>query len=182
MADDDETKPSEKDDDETKGTSKGPSADEFAKVQAALKKANKEAEASRLKLKEIEDRDLSDNEKLTARVAELEKELYEANGRAVRMEVAAAKGLTAAQAKRLVGTTSEELEADADELLSTFKPATEGDPGEGDDGDDSKGGDGDKPAPPTGRPTPDLKGGGDPTTQDSGAVDLRKVVADIPRF
>ena len=36
----------------------------------------------------------------------------------LRTKVALAKGLTASQAKRLVGTTKEELEADADELLT----------------------------------------------------------------
>jgi hypothetical protein len=40
--------------------------------------------------------------------------------RATRLEVAHAKGLTPAQAKRLVGTTREELEADADEVLRDF--------------------------------------------------------------
>src|SRR5690349_696993 len=77
---------------------------------------------------------------LRARVTELE--LSEA-----RREVAAAKGLSPAQAKRLVGTTREELEADADELLETF------------------GGNGDtktKPPPP-GRAREDLRGGNDPT-------------------
>ena len=38
--------------------------------------------------------------------------------RALRAEVSNAKGLTPTQAKRLVGATREELEADADELLA----------------------------------------------------------------
>ena len=46
-----------------------------------------------------------------------------AEARALRHEVAAAKGLTPAQAKRLAGTTKEELEADADEILADFAPA-----------------------------------------------------------
>ena len=37
-------------------------------------------------------------------------------------KVAGAKGLTDDQAKRLRGTTREELDADADELLAAFKP------------------------------------------------------------
>lgn len=40
--------------------------------------------------------------------------------RATRLEVAHEKGLTPAQAKRLVGSTREELEADADEVLRDF--------------------------------------------------------------
>jgi hypothetical protein len=41
----------------------------------------------------------------------------------LRAEVALAKGLTASQAKRLVGSTKEELEADADELLADLGPS-----------------------------------------------------------
>jgi hypothetical protein len=40
--------------------------------------------------------------------------------RATRLEVAHNKGLTPAQAKRLVGSTRDELEADADEILKDF--------------------------------------------------------------
>ena len=54
---------------------------------------------------------------LEDRVAEIERQAKESEERAMRAEVANAKGLTATQAKRLVGTTREELEADADELL-----------------------------------------------------------------
>jgi hypothetical protein len=54
---------------------------------------------------------------LEDRVAEIERQARESETRALRAEVANAKGLTATQAKRLVGATREELEADADELL-----------------------------------------------------------------
>lgn len=54
---------------------------------------------------------------LEDRVAEIEKQAKESEHRALRAEIANAKGLTASQAKRLVGSTREELEADADELL-----------------------------------------------------------------
>lgn len=86
-------------------------------------KAN--AEAAR-KLKELEDADKSESDKLRATAEENEKKAAAAEARALRLEVAAEKGLTPAQAKRLVGATREELEADADELLSTFKPADTG--------------------------------------------------------
>ena len=47
----------------------------------------------------------------------------------LRASVALTKGLTATQAKRLVGSTREELEADAVELLADLKPAaTKADP------------------------------------------------------
>lgn len=58
--------------------------------------------------------------------------------RATRLEVAHEKGLTPAQAKRLVGSTREELEADADEVLKDFpvtpagpKPPPKPDPSQG---------------------------------------------------
>lgn len=54
---------------------------------------------------------------LEERVAQIERQAQESEARALRAEVANAKGLTPNQAKRLVGTTREELEADADELL-----------------------------------------------------------------
>jgi hypothetical protein len=57
---------------------------------------------------------------LEERLAQLERDKAESDARALRAEVAAAKGLTPAQATRLDGATREELEADADELLSAF--------------------------------------------------------------
>ena len=54
---------------------------------------------------------------LEERVAEIEKQAKASEDRALRAEIANAKGLTASQAKRLIGSTREELEADADELL-----------------------------------------------------------------
>ena len=55
---------------------------------------------------------------LEQRVAEIERTARESEERALRAEIANAKGLTPSQAKRLVGSTREELEADADELLA----------------------------------------------------------------
>jgi hypothetical protein len=60
----------------------------------------------------------SELQKAADRAAQAEKErdtLQQANWRS---EVALEKGLTASQAKRLVGATKEEFEADADELLA----------------------------------------------------------------
>lgn len=54
---------------------------------------------------------------LEERVAQIERQAKDSEARAMRAEVANAKGLTPNQAKRLVGGTREELEADADELL-----------------------------------------------------------------
>lgn len=55
---------------------------------------------------------------LEERVAEIERQARDSEARALRAEVANAKGLTPSQAKRLVGSTREELEADADELIA----------------------------------------------------------------
>lgn len=80
--------------------------------------AKKELAAALAKLKEFEDRDKSDADKTAERLAAAEKTAAEATARLLRLEVAAAKGLTAGQAKRLVGATRDELEADADEMLA----------------------------------------------------------------
>jgi hypothetical protein len=57
-------------------------------------------------------------EKAAERAAQAERERDELRLAHARAEVALAKGLTPTQAKRLVGTTKDELEADADELLA----------------------------------------------------------------
>lgn len=110
------------------------------------------------KLQTLEDKDKSENERLATKVAQLEKDLSAATARADRFEVALDKGLDMVRAKRLSGTTREELEADADELKGWTAGETKGTPA---------------------KPTEDLKGGGDPTTEP--AVDIRKMVDAIPR-
>lgn len=139
---------------------------DVAELRKALKKANEEAAASRHKLKELDDRDKSDSEKLAERVAAAEQRANDAEARALRLEVAAAKGLTAGQAKRLAGSTREELDADADELLADFAPASK-------DPDDPK------PTPGS-RPKERLRGGGDPT-EEPDETDPRKLADLIPR-
>lgn len=57
---------------------------------------------------------------LEDRLADLEGKNVAAEQRALRAEVANAKNLTPGQAKRLQGSTLEELEADADDLLAEF--------------------------------------------------------------
>jgi hypothetical protein len=84
--------------------------------------AEKRAAEAEAKLKEIEDREKSESERAVERAEAAEKAAAAAESRALRLEIAAEKGLTPAQAKRLVGESREELEADAAELLETFKP------------------------------------------------------------
>lgn len=85
--------------------------------------AEKRAADLEARLKEFEDRDKTESTRATERAEAAEKRAAEAEARALRLEVASEKGLTPAQAKRLVGDSREELEADAQELLDTFKPA-----------------------------------------------------------
>jgi hypothetical protein len=59
----------------------------------------------------------SETQKLNDRAAAAEKTASEHQLRALRAEVALDKKLTPSQAKRLVGSTKEELEADAEDLL-----------------------------------------------------------------
>lgn len=98
-------------------TTKGEIPDAVAK---ALKKANKEAETLRLKLKEYEDRDKSEAQLLQEERDSLKSERDSLALENLRREVADTKGLTPAQARRLVGSTREELESDADEVIAAF--------------------------------------------------------------
>lgn len=89
--------------------------------------AEKRAADLEARLKEFEDRDKTESTRAIERAEAAEKAAAAAESRALRLEIAAEKGLTPAQAKRLVGESREELEADADELLETFKPAATSD-------------------------------------------------------
>lgn len=108
--------------DEVKPDTPTPPTDDVAAIKAALRKANKEAETARLKVKEYEDAGKTETERLTGQLTAAEQRATAAEARAMRLEVAHAKGLTPGQAKRLVGATQEELEADADEILAEFSP------------------------------------------------------------
>jgi hypothetical protein len=110
----------------------------------ARRDAEKQAKELKDKLQAIEDKDKSDVDRLTEQVAALTKERDTATHRADRLEVAVVKSLDedrakriTSAAKRLTGSTREELEADADEFLTAFavpespaKPAPVGKPRE----------------------------------------------------
>lgn len=108
---------------------------------------------------EAEKAKLSDLDRATSERDEHKSRAEKAEAQLLRYEVGTAKGLTSAQAKRLVGSTKEELEADADDLLSSF---------------------GSEPRPTGDKPQERLRGGGDP--DDEPDEDISKVVADIPRI
>lgn len=166
----DETPP-EGTEDETGGTD--PEPFDKARAMAALTKKNSEAAGLRKRLSDqkplldelqaLKDANKSDADKLTER----ETKLTAREAQVMRLEVALEKGLTPSQAKRLVGSTQEELEADADELLSELgkKPNDEG---------------GTKP-PAGGKPTERLRGGGNPE-QEPEETDPAKLAARIPRY
>lgn len=91
------------------------------------KAAAKERDALAARLQEFEDRDKSEIQRASERAEAAEKRAADLEVRALRLEVASEQGLTTAQARRLVGETREELEADARDLLETFKSASQDD-------------------------------------------------------
>lgn len=86
----------------------------------------------------------------------------------LKLEVALEKGMTLVQAKRLVGTTKEELEADADELVKSF----------GGNGSTSEDEDGDGPR----RRPRQVRNAGDPDPDEGTPLDVDKALEKIPRF
>lgn len=138
MAADDETTPETGDEPEEEKKAARSDDVDVEKLKAALRKANKEAEQFRLKLKEFEDRDKTESEKLADTNRSLEERARKAEIDLCRYRVAMRKGLTETQARRLVGESEEEFESDADELVAAFKanepeatpPATGGRPKE----------------------------------------------------
>ncbi|MFI2213040.1 hypothetical protein [Streptomyces sp. NPDC020141] len=99
--------------------SAAPDAAELERLRAA------DAELATRKAAELSETERVQAEKDAAEAARAlaEQERDEARAEALRVTVAADKGLTPAQARRLQGSTKEDLEADADELLKDFAPA-----------------------------------------------------------
>jgi hypothetical protein len=93
-----------------------------SKAREQEKRAKDNADAAR-RLAEIEEASKTEAQKAADRLATAEKSAADATAALARLEVALDKGLTPSQAKRLVGTTREELEADADELLKDIGDA-----------------------------------------------------------
>jgi hypothetical protein len=93
------------------------------RMEAALKKANHEAAASRKKLEAFEQAEqerkqaeLSELEKAQQKAAQLETELTTLRLNELRRQAAKAAGIPADLAERLRGATLEDLQADAEEL------------------------------------------------------------------
>jgi hypothetical protein len=81
----------------------------------------KALEAANARLREIEDRDKSEAEKASERVAASERRAVEAEAKLLRLEVAAARRFKASAVDLLTGTTREEIEASADKLAAVLK-------------------------------------------------------------
>lgn len=112
-----------------------------AERDAARKEAKANADAAK-KLADIENAQKTEQERASdalqqalGRVNEAEAKTAAAELRALRLEVAFEKGLTPAQAKRLVGESREDFEADADDILTNFPVKSDGRPkGDADQG------------------------------------------------
>ena len=147
--------------------------------EAEAVKTRDEAVAQRDALqKQVEDKSRegeSEADRLKREKAELEQRLADAEKpkgdpvEVLRLQVALDKGLTLVQSKRLLGSTKEELEQDADELLASF-----GGKGSGPDDED------DDAQTVRTRPRAVRRNSLDPDP-DAGRFDVDKAVDQIPR-
>ena len=127
---------------------------------------------ARAKVKAFEDAQKTAEQRSADDLAASRKETAEARLQVLRYEVAIAKGMPVKMARRLAGSTREELEVDADDLMATLSATLEGGAGQG----DPKSAD---PKPNGGlktRPTEKLQAGAAPAAE---AVEMDpKVLAD----
>lgn len=144
---------------------------QLARQNEAKAKAN--AEAAK-RLEELENQQKSDAERAADAQRAADERARRAESDAARLRVALRKGLTEVQARRLVGDTEEELEADADDLLASFRPPKAETDGEGTEPEPPPS---PSPGPPR-RPEP-LSGGSTPSADPE--PDIRAVVDSIPR-
>lgn len=105
----------------------------LAKNRAELREAQKISNANAQKIKEYEQRDMTEQQKLQAQRDELLAENNNLKIETLKRDVAAETGLNPALSKYLTGTTRDELEASAKELgaLTTPKKPPFGDVGLG---------------------------------------------------
>lgn len=102
----------------------------LAEERKARKAAEKMAAEREARLKEFEERDLSELQKLERKASDTEARASESESRLLRLEVALSRVIdeetlsrVLSGAKRLVGSSREELEADAEELFGAVLPA-----------------------------------------------------------
>lgn len=143
------------------------------RLQASVTTVTEERDTLKGKVDEFARKDESETERLKRELAEAQAKVStsteeSAETRALRLEIALEKGLSAVQAKRLVGTTKEELEADADEIKSSW-------------GGSGKAADEEEGTPPRRQPRR-LSNSGDPDHDADGDIDVDKALARIPRL
>lgn len=114
---------------------------------------------------ELQDQQKTEAQRLQSKLDELKPSADEAP----KLRVALRKGLTEAQAKRLVGETEDELAADADDLLATFQTQPEPPADEP----------ADEPKKPSRQPQERLKPGATPSSEPE-ETDPRKLAENLP--
>lgn len=87
---------------------------------ARYRTERKELEPLARRARDLEEQGKSEVEKLTGKLQASETAAQQAQTELAKLRVALKHGLTETQARRLVGTTDDELEADAKELLASF--------------------------------------------------------------
>lgn len=90
----------------------------------SAREATKRAEAAEAQVREFEDKNKTEAEKLTAKVEKLTGDKVTLEAENIRLRVAIVKKLPAELIDRLKGSNLEEIEADADELLKLVKTDT----------------------------------------------------------
>jgi hypothetical protein len=146
MADENEDQPDTGDEDKPdKGDASSAEVEKWKRMARKHEGRAKQAVADLEKAKaDATSANQSDMDKLRQTVEALTKDLAQERHNAMVAEVAAARGLTPAQAKRLTGSSREEIEADADEIVEAFgikpdKGKDEPDKGDGAGKGDAKG-------------------------------------------
>jgi hypothetical protein len=91
----------------------------------AARDAAKRAEAAEAKVREFEEQGKSELEKATGKVQSLTNETKDLATENLKLRIALAKSVPAELIDRLQGSTKEELEADADKLLSLVGTSSE---------------------------------------------------------
>jgi flagellar biosynthesis GTPase FlhF len=132
-----------------------------------LKRELEEAKKAEARLKELEDAEKTELQREKEQREAAERAAAESKLELARTRVAMRKGLTESQARRLQGTTEEEIEADAEDLIKSFGISHN----EGDDEEE------DLPR----RPREALRSGNRPQSEPE-ETDPRKLAASLPRY
>ena len=94
----------------------------LAAFKQRAREAEKQAKSLAAKVREFEDRDKSDQQRLEERATNAEDRAAMAEAKVLRLEIALDKNLPWALAQRLQGSDKEQLEKDAEQLLELVKP------------------------------------------------------------